>query len=318
MKYALVTKHIWKDLLGDQLIKQGLYQWRQIFKGDVLDFNQVTKDQLEQYDIVHVNLCTNDVPVAITLGSVLKNTSVKLIVNVDYAVEMWDRMFTNVRQFLYALKSADFIFAVEPLQKQVLELLMGTPIDLIPHPVDTKRLKEWCLPKDKRYDFILTMYHRYDMQKLVPSMISRVAKTLQPIAVGVADEPLPKELYIMSGGMLAYYDYLRLLRICKIGVEYYSVHSHGRFASECACLKVPLVSTNFSYNSVKFYPYTTKSPSDISSMALTIKRLYEDEAFYDKVIHTAYKRVEEHNWENSKKRLLSRLEDIKKGLSILF
>ena len=256
----------------------------------------------DSYDVVHLNLCTNDLRIAVEVAPRLKNSSTLLVANVDYAVEMWDAMFPDKRLFFRALGSVDEVFAVEPFQKQILELIMGREIPLIPHPVDTKRLKEKALPKGNRASLVFIMYHRYDMHKMIPAVVTRVVENHEPLIIGITNEQLPKELFPLSGGMLEYFTYLRILRMCNLAFEFYTVHSVSRFASECSCLRIPLVSTSNSYFATQLFPRTTFHETQLKKMAITLNKLATDEEFWYQVVGYAYNKVEEYGWKKSRDR----------------
>jgi hypothetical protein len=60
IKYLLVTGYIHQQLLDEELARTGLYQWINVFNGevkyprDVIDYNE--------YDIIQVNLSGQDIP----------------------------------------------------------------------------------------------------------------------------------------------------------------------------------------------------------------------------------------------------------------
>ena len=301
----LLTNHIWRELVTDELTKQGLYQWRQIFKGDVRLFEETPPEEYENYDIIHINLCTNDLPIIFHVKSILKNSSTKVIMNVDYAVEMWDRMFPDKRKFIQALSLPDLLFAVEPFQQKILTILSKRDVPLIPHPVDTKRLKQRV--KKERGDIAFCLYHRYDTQQLIPSIIAQYSG-LEPVMLGIGEGPLPRQIYVLSGGTVPYYSFLNILRMSRIAIEYYTIHSHCRFAGECACLRVPLVATSYSFFAREMFPFTTFHPDEIEKMMLTVKQLVENDAFYDRVVEYAWDKIEDYGWKASKERLLRHIE----------
>ena len=315
IKYLLLTNYIWKDLLPlDSLIKPGLYQWRQLFRGDVRLFSETPIEEYENYDIIHVNLCTNDIPIVYKVREILGNSSsTRLIMNIDYAVELWDKMFMDWKLFISSLRLPDLLFAVEPFQQQLLQIYTGKSIPLIPHPIDTKRLKEKRKEWDNRGDFILILYHRYDKMKMIPVTIASILKDYETIFIGLCDETDTewRQMATMTpilGGMIDYTSYINILKNCKYAIEYYTIHSHGRIAGECACLGIPLIATTYNYYATLFYPYTVFPPTQIVRMIQVLKELDRNEDMRNTVIDKASIEVEQYSQESSKQRLLEVLD----------
>lgn len=310
VRYVLISEHVWLDLLTPGILKPGLYNWYRIFNGEVRYWKEVTKSEidLEDYDIVHVNMSAIDFKLPSLIRKILpKSTSTLLIVNMDYAPEILGSKTFDIKVLLSSFKAADFIFAQTPFNKKFLEVFTKRRVYLIPHPVDTKALKQLVVKPEKRMNMIFACYHRYDSQRIIPAILAS-KKGFVSLVLGV-DDKIPQDYFAAQGGYLAYEDYLEFLKMAKLGVEYYTMTSHGRFANECACLKIPLIGTDRVYNNIRYYPRTTFPIDEIDKMIMVRDRLLSDEDFYDEVIGYAYERVESSNYENSRKLLLGSIEE---------
>jgi intein/homing endonuclease len=88
---------------------------------------------------------------------------------------------------------------------------------------------------------------------------------------------------------------------------YHTVHN-------CACLGIPTVCTDRIYMGHKLFPMTTLDPMDFEGIRTTLQKLIDNEEFYHQVADYAFEKVEDYNWENSKKRLLTAMEEV--GLKV--
>lgn len=78
---------------------------------------------------------------------------------------------------------------------------------------------------------------------------------------------------------------------------------------ETSCLSIPTVCTNNIYMGVKLFPQVTHDPTDFEGIRGSLQKLIDDEEFYHSVAEYAYEQVENYNWENSRKRLLTALQE---------
>ena len=116
-------------------------------------------------------------------------------------------------------------------------------------------------------------------------------------------------------GWMEYEDFLKELSKCYVVLEdnenYYGV---SRLSYECASLKIPVVGSTNNYYCKIAYPYTTTNPLNVQFQTHLIKRLFEDQEFYDKVVDYAYSTTKDY-FSNAK--LLNTFVDILKVLGLL-
>ena len=311
VKYVLITNYIHHQLLEEEITRTGLYQWINVFNGevrtprDVLDYNQ--------YDIVQVNMSTQDIQeVANIREKIGKDSKTKLVVNNDYTTEMWGNAFGSPSTMAREISHADMIFGTEYYQVTALTELTGKKVFIIPHPADVRRLK--ALPQIPKKDIISTIWRRYDKHSYIPSLATRNhGLTTQLIGFDKNQDPktwLTTTLYDYVFAGTNYFDYCDQMRESSIVYDPFTYHSFNRGAIDCAAMGVPLVGSNRTQSVNVCYPFTKVDPYDVSGARKLIQQLLTDDAFYKKVIDHAAKSVEYYNHENSMEKYLMALSEI--------
>jgi len=116
-KYLMLTNHVHKQLLDEELTRTGLYQWLNVHRGIIRPSVEVPPEDYEKFDIIHINLSAQDANLVKTVKDTLgKNSSTKLIANGDYTCELWQ---SSLPGFGYPeavrrdVQEADAIFGTE-------------------------------------------------------------------------------------------------------------------------------------------------------------------------------------------------------------
>lgn len=170
IKYVLATNYIHQQLLQEELARTGLYQWLNVFKGDV-KYPRDIKDY-NDYDIVQVNMAAQDVHLIANIREQINpNGKTKLVVNNDYTQETWGKAFDYVTTLEREISGADMYFGTEYFQTTTLSELTGRRCFVIPHPADIKRLKS--LPEIPKKNIISTIWRRYDNFSYIPHFAVR-------------------------------------------------------------------------------------------------------------------------------------------------
>jgi len=310
IKYLLCTNYIHQQLLEEELARTGLYQWINVFNGevkyprDVVDYND--------YDIVQVNMSTQDVQLVNDIkDSLSEDSNTKLVLNNDYTTEMWGSAFGNPSTIAREAKYADMLFGTEYYQVTALTELTGRKVYIIPHPADIKRLKS--LPEIPKRDVISTIWRRYDKHAYIPSLVVRNhGLTTQLIGFDKAQDPktwLTTTLYDYVFAGTNCFDFQNQMRESRIVYDPFTFHSYNRAIVECAALGVPVVGSNRTQSVNICYPFTKVDPYDVNSARKLIAKLLNDDEFRDKVIKHAREVSEYYNHENSMERYLMALEE---------
>ena len=311
-----------------------MWNWVRAFKGDykllrTLDPSNI-QGELEKYDIVHVNLSGDDTALPGLLRNKLGRSSTKLICNMDYNIENFQRHVLGagytIHDLVSSFLSSDLVFAQEPFQQSFVQYIIdedaalaeaaGKPskrmnVPLIPHPINMD-LKKKAVPSDQRLEILLIDFHRYDNQLLVPSLLTRALPIINGLAPNVIIGGYTGEVNIFGikdklfDGAMDYTDwgqFVYLLMNSCWGLSYYSIHSHDRFAAEAACLKVPTVTTRNSYYGTVLWPDLCKEMTDLKGLREALKRIITDDKFYEETAEKAFAAVEAFNFERSIEKL---------------
>jgi len=309
IKYVLVTGYIHLQLLEEELARTGLYQWVNVFKGDVkyprdiLDYNK--------FDIVQINMSTQDIHLVNDIReSLLKdNKNTKIVLNNDYTTEMWDKSFESPNTIGREIRNADMIFGTEYYQTTAISEISGRRCYIIPHPADIGRLKN--LPKIPKKNIISTIWRRYDKHAYIPSLSVRDhGLTTQLIGVDKNLDPkiwLTTTLYDYVYAGTNFFDFTNQLRESYIVYDPFTYHSYNRSVVDCAAMGVAVVGSNRTQSVNVCYPYTKVDPYDVTGARRLIDKLINDKEFYDKVVSYALERSEVYNHANSKEKYLTAL-----------
>ena len=309
IRYTMVTNYIHQQLLDEGLTRTGCYQWINVFRGevkyprDVLDFND--------YDIVQVNMSAQDIHLVQNIREQLGSDSkTKIVLNNDYTTEVWGLSFDYPNIISREINGADMLFGTEYFQSTALAELSGRNVSVIPHPADVKRIKS-LTPVPKK-ELLTTIWRRYDAFIYIPHLVTRNhGITTQLIGY---DKKLDKKVwltttlydYVYAG--TNYLDFCNQLQESKVMYDPFTFHSYSRTTVDTAALKTAVVGSSRTQSVPLLYPYTTLDPYDVRGGRILINKLLTDKSFYDKVIDTAYERVEFYNHLNSKYRYMVALE----------
>ena len=308
IKYLLVTNYVLQVLLDEDNIRTGLYQWLNVFNGEVKRFKEV--DDFNKYDIIQINMSGQDIHL---VGEVRKllgdNKHTKIVLNNDYTTEMWANSFDYIPSLRREINFADMIFGTEYYQTTALCELAQRQCYVIPHPTDIKRLKS--LPIISKKSIISTIWRRYDNFSYIPSLVVNNQGLITQL-LGYDSEKDHKNYvtitnydYVISS--TDYNTFCEQLRESEVVYDPFTFHSYSRTTVDTAAMGVPVVVSNRTQSGVICYPYTCVDPYDVKTARDLIHKLLTDENFKKLVIDTALEKCEYYNHENSKERYLESL-----------
>lgn len=325
-------------LIREETIMPGSYEWQKAFNkypscsGEIRYIQDVANTEFAKYDLIHINLSGASTESILAVKELIRNSSTKLVVNLDYGVQQFaevERWTHDVTGFIKALECADFLFAQTEYQCNFLQVIWKhilrrkERIPLILHPVDTEGLKKYYVNPEERIDEVAVMYHRYDKHLLIPAVIARggeirVKGTFHDLKVEVAttlfgymEKLVDLTLFDYVATRKRWDKYIYRFSHCTAALSYYSKDSQDRFLAECACLGIPAVATTCSVFGRKLFPRTTFPPHHIEAMIDAMNRLKEDKQFWDYVKDFAWKEVENYGDKPSVERLLNALREWK-------
>lgn len=274
----------------------GLFQWVNAF-GGAMDFPR-TPEQFSKYNLVHLNISARNLWLMPKLKGLLPK-STKLLINVDYAIELWANNFPAPELFLQELNKADYIFAVEPKMARLLSHALNRNVPCIPHPCDTEGVAKLATTDRKR--MITVNVHRYDKNYLLPwYALQDLNKNewVSALAGGAVNAMDVAHLYDMVIPHLGYPDMCKHIAESWLCYDPYSVNSYGRFAIDCAALAVPCICSSMTQSGHTLFPLTTIDPYDVTTAKRLIHKLTEDEDFYREVAEYANEAVEFYSLDN--------------------
>lgn len=318
MKYVLIGDPIGEEIVNSELkndIKlSGLYQWANTFntiglQGDIKPLWR--QEDLEKYDIVHINYTPSNIQLPTIINEALQNSSTKIILNVDLDVSKWSPNWAyHYNNMIREIKLADIVFHVEPTGQSIIQHMINTPVHLCPHPVDVKGIYDYILPLEDREDIISTIFHRYTADTLT-QYLSQKNIPIRKIIFGMHKD---NSKLVASQGMydqtiyhLKFTEFIKELAKSRAGCDLYDGYSYGRVPIEFAALGIPSVISN-KIGSSWLFPYTTIKPYDVIKANELFAKLLTDSAFADLVISTAHENCSYYSLKNSYNRFIEMVE----------
>ena len=243
------------------------------------------------------------------------NSKTKLVVCIDYAIELWQGVF-NPHNLERELMAADMIFVSEPAMKSHVEAVLsdasGKPrktVHHICHPTNIDALRTFYKAKSLRSDEVVALIHRYDNNWMAPYLATKDlpwnthAVLLDP---GLEQQIYAYFNYVRPG--VEFLQYLDWVSRMKVLVDsYHRIHTYGRTAVDNACLQIPTVGADWTYAQKLLWPDLTVAAGDVFGQKKLIIKLMENEEFYDECCEKANDKVQEFDYENSRKKLLDKL-----------
>jgi glycosyltransferase involved in cell wall biosynthesis len=319
IRYCLITwdthlnKHVEQQTKTEKkIIISGLYLWANALGGH-RSFPW-TRTQCNELNLIHVNLTPNNLPLITRLNEIRDPEKTKLLVNIDFAIEMW---YPNLRfpaLMIQQLETADYVFAVEQRQAEIVSMMLHKEIPCIPHPVDVTGLKKYRV-KSSREKRVVVSAHRYDQNFLLPALVLREAVPFEEGWVSGCINSTNElnmhinHLYNENQPPLGFEQTIKYLAESYACLESYTIHSYGRTVAECAALGVPCIGPNY-VGSMKCFPDLITECNDLVGQADLLKRLIRDQEFYTACGIKGLGLAEEYSLENSATKMIDFLNSL--------
>jgi len=300
MNYAQITYSLQDAERGlDAAQKRAVpcfFQWLNCF-GSKSIHTVREADDLSQYDVVHLHLASLTYDLARQVrGRIGWNADTKIVVSVDYGLELWRHWLGNPEQLLDNLSYADIITAPEPVAAELLADLTGREVLLTTNPAPIKKLSR---SKSEKRDGISVTTHRYDKNAYLPYWVTRDYKPSHLFGHTDGDkrEGLGRTdnttlMYDRVHPMYAHEEYMSNLSRRYVNFDSYTVHSPGRTQIECAAVGVPCIGYETSWAQTVLFPALTFRVNDLNGVRKAMRMLHEDEAFYYDVMHYAFEKLD--------------------------
>lgn len=315
VKYCLVSSYYYQDVVAastgsGNTSLTGLYSWTKAFRGDAKFIPGVDKDIAEKYDIIHMNMTPGNMGVPLKLREILgKDSSTKIVMNVDYAYEMWQNNFKVLDVMFHELNRADMIFHVEPIGAKILEHNLKRKVHVIPHPADIKHIKARKKPPSELW--FGTMHHRYDIGTawISPYLAMKDIPNIQKVLLGVTpDIDVPSYEFDQVFQRVNFEEGLNFMSNCIVGCDPFSYHSYGRCVIEWAAMGIPVVGSERISAMHRLFPDLVVEPNDVSKMHTHFKNLYYHPDLAEELGAQAREKSEYYSLDNCRSMVLEALE----------
>jgi glycosyltransferase involved in cell wall biosynthesis len=125
---------------------------------------------------------------------------------------------------------------------------------------------------------------------------------------------LPFFQFVRPG--MEYPQWLEFLKQARVVVDsYHNMHTYGRNAVDCACLKVPVIGSDVVHAQKILFPELTTEPNDVLEQRSLLKKLISDEKFYREVTDYAYEKVDIFGYESSAEKFENMIKDYRETSS---
>jgi len=311
-KFIHLANHRHEGLFNAPVMIGGFYNWHLAIGGDFNLF-KAKQGSLEDWDILFIGMSKPELDgvVATRIREEIGwESKTKLVVCIDYAIELWDRSF---QPYLLEqeLRQADMIFVSEPAMKQSVKALINDsrPVHHIPHPTNVEPIKKMRKEIELRSEEIVALIHRYDNNWLAPFMTTKDLPW-NTHAIFLNGEMAPQFhaffKYIKPG--LEFMQYLEFASRKKVLVDsYHRIHTYGRSAVDCAAIGLPCVGSNWQWAQKFLWPNLTTEPSYLLDQKEIIIKLMEDDAFYKECLDYSDSKLDFFSYENRKNDFLDKL-----------
>lgn len=301
----------WPKVKSEDLSLTGLWLWaKSVHKhGKKADIKVVIdKDELEQWDVIGLNLTPGNLEFPQVLREALgENSSTKLVINCDFEIDNWDRiwMFPNI--FAQAMNYADIVFHVEPVGSAALEHILKRKVFWIPHPCDLEGLDK--LKKKEREPTVVTVYHRHTGEISFPYWAQKDLP-LYRIQLGYAKGKVPaSSMYHMVTPYIKFRDAMEIMSKAKFGFYCHQGYTVGRPLMEFAAMAIPCVCSKTMEACRRCFPSLATEVFDIKAQHDILEDLIDHDEKYNEAYKYAYEAVSYYSLENSYKRLCKAVEE---------
>lgn len=295
---------------GD-IVLSGLWQWSQSFdkfgkRGDVRLLRR--KEELEQYDIIHINMTSGNLALPKMVREALGDCSdTKLVVNVDFDVMQWGGNWPYPTVLTEAVDCADMIFHVESTGASVLEHVLGRKVHTLPHPVDVNGIDKY--KKTDREPTITTMWHRYIPDCTIPYFAQKDIP-LYRVLLGYGGKVPTLPMYDFVYKPRGFITTIETMASATFGCDLYPGRSYGRSVVEFAALAVPCVCSNTIEASRRCFPSLSIDPFDVSGANKLFAELMDDDEKHLAVFKYAYDAAKFYSQKNCHDRMVEVIEDL--------
>jgi len=305
LAYSVAEADQFNSAGGENLPISGLYNWARIFSG-ARAFPR-TQKELEPFNVIHCNLTAFNIHVMNKILPWIDHSYQKLVMNVDYAIELWAANFPAPQTFLKTLDKADHVFAVEPVMSKLLGHLLHREVGCIPHPSNTKAISQ--MQAAVRRKAIGFSVHGYDQNFLMPFYAAQMSAPQDEYVYSAFGKFQNSPYLNLCFDELAinqpFEPFINYLAQFYAVFESYALHSYGRTTVEAAALGVPVVGADCVHAQNVCFRELAHPPNDPVAAASQMRRLLQDKEFYTHMARVGIERSHHFSFTESALRMLS-------------
>jgi len=301
------------------LNRTGVYNWQRVFGGEAIDINKALQSP-GNWEVLHVQISGSNFDNVRRIRKAIdrEGADTKLVVNLDYALEVWEGFPPFPHVFVEQLRCADYLFASEPCVQNLMHDLSGKDIGWCPHPVDVSFIKEKAIEVDYRQNAVV-MAHR-DRQEYLPYwmlfemgletyLMGSHAPSITGVESGLTLNTYHPLLYDRVLPIMENWQALDTLKGFYLAIDAYTHHVFGRVTVELACLGIPTIGYDNVYAQGWCFPELTIRQGDIVGARQKVRALIEDRGFYEAIMNQGREQARAFNYESSKSRFLNMVEE---------
>ena len=313
LSYVLLGDSVaWdKNKTKKERLHSGLWQWSRAFdefgeRGEIRLIFQ--KEELEKYDVCHINLTGGDMALPQRIRDELGNSSsTKLIVNMDFDPMLWGQTWAYPTLMEKSLRAADMVFQVDSRGAKYIERIINKPAYALPHPVDVNGLDKY--KKEDREPTIVTIWHRYIQDCITPYYAQRGLPAFK-ILLGYTGQTHNIGMFDWVHKYLPFLEGIEIMSKAAFGYDMYMGYNYGRAVIEFAALAVPCVCSSTSEAGTRLFPTLAVHPLDINRQHDLFMELIENEDKKEDAYKYAYDAAKYYTIKNSYARMVDALEDV--------
>lgn len=309
IKFCYTALRLFNQILDNQPMMTGCYQWIRAFKGDAINYHSL--EDPEKYDVIMVNGDGQDVRLIPELHHRLRGSSTKIVLNSDYSTEMINEGFSLWVDLRNAINLADHVFTTTPTSQAAFTPFTDKPIWLSPHPCETHILKHFASSIEN--DWCIIYYHRYANETFIPyAALHKLGMKFGLIGYQPEHDQFSRRTLSDYPVILRSIDFMNFMKIIKearYGLMVGPSYTWARNVCDSAALNRPMVASKNFYAAQICYPLTLVDPYNITEIRNMLTKLRDNDGFYDEVCSIAQYNVEHFGHEACRQRFMAMIEE---------
>ncbi|NLI14045.1 hypothetical protein [Pelotomaculum propionicicum] len=315
MKFCLVSQTPPSDLKIKDVNR--ITQWAAVMEGDHYNgmsfehgHNSFSYDFFSEYDLVMVAVRHETIEVGLKIK---RQSSARVVVFLDGEIEYFTSYIMGDKQvkFIELLNTADAVGVTHEYDIPIIKAMTTRPVGMVGVPFPLKRVREELCPQvEKKQVIQLGSMLRNGFINLaalseigLPGSIDMYSrKDEEYIRLMRKYMPIPQIYFNFTP---RWEDYITQLNYSFMGLHLDFRQIWGRFALDCAAVKIPCIAPDNFYTQKRLFPrLCVKNYQDIDGAVKLAGELLKKTSFYEEVMAYAESQLYFFDNKAAKKRLL--------------